>query len=159
MPLDIASSSSGRSTFYVVNLIVTHQLALPNTDAKDPSNKGTLDSKSDRDQDNTVEEPDDDFSDMKNVDKQFEIGDKFSIDNYYDTRFRQMQQLACKVIAKAWVKVVECKKQVKHPYNGGKIAKEKGAKKGTGGELTKPDWWPKYNCRHREPDHLKKDGK
>ena len=96
---------------------------------------------------------------MNSVYKQIQIGDRRLIDEYYDTRFRQMQQVPCKTIAKAWIKTVESKKQVKHPYNGGKIAKELGAEKGTGGELTKPDWWPKSNCRHREPDHLKKHGK
>ena len=106
----------------------------------------------------TEEEPDDDFTDMTIIEKQIQIGDARLIDGFYETRFRQIQQLSCKTIAKAWIKTVESKKQVRHPYNGGKLAKEYGAARGTGGELTKPDWWPRFGCRHREPDHVKRDG-
>ncbi|KAJ4146836.1 hypothetical protein LMH87_001395 [Akanthomyces muscarius] len=56
---------------------------------------------------------------------------------------------ACKLIAKAWVKAVEPKKQSTHPY--------------TGSDGKAPDWWPKPwgptkddKVRHKEPDHLYK---
>lgn len=70
----------------------------------------------------------------------------------YDLRFRGLQQTACKLIAKAWVKLVEPKKQSTHPY--------------TGSDEKAPDWWPKpwgstrdEKVRHKEPDHLYKKGK
>ncbi|KAI8628634.1 hypothetical protein F5Y19DRAFT_476181 [Xylariaceae sp. FL1651] len=77
------------------------------------------------------------------------IGDEQAVWNFYDQRFRNIQQTACKLIAKAWVKAVEPKKQSTHPY--------------TGGDKTRPDWWPKLwgpqlhqKVRHKEPDHLGK---
>lgn len=70
---------------------------------------------------------------------------------FYDQRFKSCQQSACKLIAKAWVKAVEPKKQSTHPY--------------TGSDEKAPDWWPKpwgtskeEKVRHKEPDHLYKRG-
>ncbi|KAI3337104.1 hypothetical protein HD806DRAFT_542819 [Xylariaceae sp. AK1471] len=81
------------------------------------------------------------------------IGDGEAVYAFYDQRFRSCQQAACKIIAKAWVKAVEPKKQSTHPY--------------TRGDETRPDWWPKtytkfgsdvvQGLRHKEPDHLGKD--
>ena len=72
--------------------------------------------------------------------------------NFYDQRFKSCQQSACKLIAKAWVKAVEPKKQSTHPY--------------TGSDEKAPDWWPKPwgttkedKVRHKEPDHLYKRGR
>jgi len=80
-----------------------------------------------------------------------QIGDDKAIWDVYDTRLRSLQQTACKTMAKAWVKLVEPKKQSNHPY--------------TGGEDKAPDWWPKSwgptkeeRVRHREPDHILKPG-
>jgi hypothetical protein len=77
------------------------------------------------------------------------IGDKDAVWNFYQQRFRNCQQSACKLIAKAWVKAVEPKKQSNHPY--------------TGKDEKAPDWWPKpwgptkdEKVRHKEPDHLYK---
>lgn len=79
------------------------------------------------------------------------IGDSQEVWKLYDQRFRNCQQTACKLIAKAWVKVVEPKKQTNHPY--------------TGSDEKAPDWWPKpwgptkeQKVRHKEPDHLYKRG-
>lgn len=66
-----------------------------------------------------------------------------AIDNYYSTRFAALQQATCKLVVKAWIKVIEPKKQMKYPYNKG--------------EELKPVWWPE-GVRHREPDHLSKTG-
>jgi hypothetical protein len=70
---------------------------------------------------------------------------------FYDQRFKSCQQSACKLIAKAWVKAVEPKKQSTHPY--------------TGSDEKAPGWWPKPwgntkedKVRHKEPDHLYKRG-
>lgn len=69
---------------------------------------------------------------------------------FYDQRFKKIQQNTCKLIAKAWIKAIAPKKQSTHPYTGTKI----------------PDWWPKplgpskdEGMRHKEPDHLFKPGK
>ncbi|KAM0334169.1 hypothetical protein ACHAQA_001189 [Verticillium albo-atrum] len=98
--------------------------------------------------------PIDDDSDIPSVTpgtvtKGLKIGNSEEVWDFYDQRFRNCQQTACKLIAKAWVKVVEPKKQTNHPY--------------TGQEEKAPDWWPRpwgltkdERVRHKEPDHLYK---
>lgn len=77
------------------------------------------------------------------------IGDTEEVTKFLESRFRDLQQAACKIIAKAFVKVVEPKKQTNHPY--------------TGGAERAPKWWPPLpspnrtgGVKHREPDHLLK---
>ncbi|KAI2615444.1 hypothetical protein GGR54DRAFT_612544 [Hypoxylon sp. NC1633] len=77
------------------------------------------------------------------------IGDDKAVWAFYEERFKSIQQNACKLIAKAWVKAVEPKKQSTHPY--------------TGSDEKAPNWWPKpwgpakeQRVRHKEPDHLYK---
>lgn len=83
-----------------------------------------------------------------------EIGDTEKVLAYYESAFRAFQQINCRQIAKAYIKIIEPRKQVKFPYNGGKGGPgEKGDP-----EKTKPEWWP-AGVIHREPDHLKKPGK
>lgn len=79
------------------------------------------------------------------------IGNKDEVWKFYDQRFKNMQQFACKIIAKAWIKLIAPKKQSNHPY--------------TGQDKKAPDWWPKpwgtgreEKVRHKEPDHLYKTG-
>lgn len=60
---------------------------------------------------------------------------------FLELRFSQLQQGMCKTVAKAWIKIIEPKKQTRCPYNKG--------------EEGKPDWWPE-GVRHKEPDHLMK---
>ncbi|KAM5345374.1 hypothetical protein ACJ41O_011236 [Fusarium nematophilum] len=81
--------------------------------------------------------------------KGIKIGNADDVWNFYEQRFKNCQQTACKLIAKAWVKAVEPKKQSTHPY--------------TGSDEKAPDWWPKPwgptkedKVRHKEPDHLYK---
>ncbi|KAI3113248.1 hypothetical protein CBS147330_9870 [Penicillium roqueforti] len=59
------------------------------------------------------------------------------------------------MVAKAFIKFIEPRKQVRHPYNGGK---PRGSAPGTTGdpEKTKPEWWPP-GVMHKEPDHLRKE--
>ncbi|PLW51891.1 hypothetical protein PCASD_00797 [Puccinia coronata f. sp. avenae] len=64
-----------------------------------------------------------------------------SIASFLESKFRQLQQNTCKLVCKAWIKVVEPKKQRKFPYRSG--------------DASKPDWWPR-GVVHREPDHLLK---
>ena len=84
------------------------------------------------------------------------ISDSAALEKFYTTRFIQMQQIPCKVINKAWVKIVQPRKQAHNPYNGGKVAVNAG--KAGCGQLTRPDWWPQEGCPHREPDHIQKKG-
>jgi hypothetical protein len=60
---------------------------------------------------------------------------------FLELRFSQLQQGMCKTVAKAWIKIIEPKKQTRCPYNKG--------------EEGKPTWWPE-GVRHKEPDHLMK---
>ncbi|KZP01676.1 hypothetical protein CALVIDRAFT_559477 [Calocera viscosa TUFC12733] len=62
-------------------------------------------------------------------------------DAWFTDKLHALQQTTCKLVAKCWIKVIEPKKQTKHPYNLG--------------EEGKPIWWPK-GLQHREPDHLLK---
>ncbi|KAK5652525.1 hypothetical protein OQA88_10431 [Cercophora sp. LCS_1] len=81
--------------------------------------------------------------------KAIKVGNDNDVWDFYDHRFRIIQQNACKLIAKAWVKAVAPKKQTHNPY--------------TAGDEKAPDWWPKpwgptkeERVRHVEPDHLLK---
>ncbi|KAG0652329.1 Uncharacterized protein D0Z07_1411 [Hyphodiscus hymeniophilus] len=75
---------------------------------------------------------------------QITIGNEAEVEEFYVTRFKEMQQSSCKVMGKVFVKLVEPKKQTHHPY--------------TKGNDKAPPWWPKTtgenHVRHREPDHL-----
>lgn len=73
--------------------------------------------------------------------KALTIGNHDEVTAFLATRFRQLQQHVCKIVAKAWIKVIEPKKQSRYPYNKG--------------EHSKPTWWPD-DVRHKEPDHLMK---
>ena len=81
--------------------------------------------------------------------QQLRIGDTAEVEKFYAVRFKDMQQSSCKVMGKAFVKLVEPKKQTHHPY--------------TKGDAKAPPWWPKstgeLHVRHREPDHLLRPGK
>ncbi|BCR85899.1 uncharacterized protein ACHE_21357S [Aspergillus chevalieri] len=85
-----------------------------------------------------------------------EVGDTEKVLAYYESALKHFQQINCRQIAKAFIKFIEPRKQVKHPYNGGKPPA--GAPPGQKGdpEKTKPDWWP-AGVQHKEPDHLKKE--
>lgn len=76
------------------------------------------------------------------------IGDDAARDEVYRQCLKDIQQNGCKVIGKAWVKLLEPKKQSTYPYT-------KGAQK-------RPPWWPAMTgpnkIRHKEPDHLHKRG-
>ncbi|KAK3379818.1 hypothetical protein B0T24DRAFT_170561 [Lasiosphaeria ovina] len=79
--------------------------------------------------------------------KGIKIGNSEEVWNFYDQRFRNCQQTACKLIAKIFVKTIAPKKQSNNPY--------------TQSDERAPDWWPKpwgttkdEKVRHKEPDHL-----
>ena len=87
---------------------------------------------------------------------------------YYTTAFRSINQLCCKDISKAWIRLCHPKKQTTHPYNGGKTGRRSKSELRYQGHYTAPDYWPSdenwdglpvpSGCRHKEPDHLKKPG-
>ncbi|EDP47809.1 conserved hypothetical protein [Aspergillus fumigatus A1163] len=85
-----------------------------------------------------------------------EIGDTPKVLDYYERSLKLFRQYNCRQIAKAFIRFIEPRKQVKHPYNGGKPPA--GAPPGKRGdpEKTKPEWWP-ADVVHKEPDHLRKD--
>lgn len=81
--------------------------------------------------------------------KGLRIGDAEEVGEFYALRFRNLQQNACKIVAKGWVRKFEPRKQTNHPY--------------TKGDPMAPDWWPKPwgpgrddRVPHKEPDHLLK---
>jgi hypothetical protein len=80
--------------------------------------------------------------------QQLVIGNEAEVEKFYFVRFKDMQQSSCKVMGKAFVKLVEPKKQTHHPY--------------TKGDEKAPPWWPNTTgekaVRHKEPDHLLKPG-
>lgn len=84
------------------------------------------------------------------------VGDTTKLIEYYEGALRHFQQLNCRMVAKAFIKFIEPRKQVRHPYNGGKPPV--GSAPGTTGdpEKTKPEWWPP-GVMHKEPDHLRKE--
>lgn len=84
------------------------------------------------------------------------VKDRDLLRHYYEKIFQNLQQTNCRVLAKAYVKLVEPRKQVNYPYNGRKIIA--GRTQQLSPEATKPPWWPS-GVSHREPDHLPKVGK
>ncbi|KAJ5087294.1 hypothetical protein N7456_010910 [Penicillium angulare] len=81
------------------------------------------------------------------------IRDKDFVLRYYEKVFQNLQQTNCRVLAKAYIKLVEPRKQVNYPYNGRKLVG--GRTQQLDPDETKPPWWPS-GVSHREPDHLPK---
>ncbi|KAI9374761.1 hypothetical protein BJX61DRAFT_257732 [Aspergillus egyptiacus] len=81
------------------------------------------------------------------------VGQTKLLRTYYEKAFDSFQQLNCRVIAKAFIKLVEPRKQVNHPYNGKRTIA--GSIQTLDPEKTKPKWWP-AGVTHKEPDHLGK---
>ena len=90
---------------------------------------------------------------------------------WYEKVFRSMRQVACKDIVKAWIRYCHPKKQTTHPYNGGKDLEEierSMNEHGYAGHNSMPWYWPsdigwkdksvRVGARHREPDHIHRDG-
>lgn len=100
----------------------------------------------------------DDYSPAGNETTSIRVGDSNKLMNYYEGALKHFQQLNCRMVAKAFIKFIEPRKQVRHPYNGGKPPA--GSAPGTTGdpEKTKPEWWPP-GVMHKEPDHLRKECK
>jgi hypothetical protein len=69
------------------------------------------------------------------------LKDQRAVKEHIEECFKLLQQMPCKSVAKAWIRIIEPKKQTRYPY---KME-----------ERSKPHWWPD-NVRHVEPDHLLK---
>lgn len=82
------------------------------------------------------------------------IIDRDLLQRYYEKAFQNLQQTNCRALAKAYIKLVEPRKQVYFPYNGRTVVV--GVTQQLDPEATKPPWWP-CGVRHREPDHLLKE--
>lgn len=83
------------------------------------------------------------------------VDDEVRLKKYYEKAFETFQQLNCRVIAKAFIKLVEPRKQVNYPYNGRRASSSPGGERRADPEMTKPPWWP-AGVTHKEPDHLLK---
>lgn len=83
------------------------------------------------------------------------VNEKRLLRQYYEKVFQNLQQTNCRVIAKAYIKLVEPRKQAQYPYNGRRTVA--GRTQQFSPEETKPPWWPP-GVSHREPDHLPKAG-
>ncbi|OKL58039.1 hypothetical protein UA08_06737 [Talaromyces atroroseus] len=83
------------------------------------------------------------------------VDDEARLKKYYEKAFEGFQQLNCRVIAKAFIKLVEPRKQVNYPYNGRRASSSPGGERRADPEMTKPPWWP-AGVTHKEPDHLLK---
>jgi len=81
--------------------------------------------------------------------RQLQIGNEDEVGKFYSTRFKDMRQSACKVMAGIWVKLLEPKQQTHHPY--------------TKGDESAPPWWPPTtgvnHVRYKETNRLLKPGK
>ncbi|OQE44644.1 hypothetical protein PENCOP_c002G01225 [Penicillium coprophilum] len=82
------------------------------------------------------------------------IRDRDLLRLYYGKAFQNLQQANCRALAKAYIKLVEPRKQVCFPYNGRAVVT--GVIRQLDPEVAKPPWWPP-GVRHREPDHLLKE--
>lgn len=72
---------------------------------------------------------------------------------WFRTAFLAIQQQACRLIAKEWIKTIHPKKQSTHPYNGNFPRNQQADP-----QKTRPPYWPS-GLLHREPDHIDRDGK
>nr|POE76229.1 uncharacterized protein CFP56_59708 [Quercus suber] len=81
------------------------------------------------------------------------ISDHKAVTEFFESRLKDMQQLATKKIAKAWIKGICPRKQALFPY-------QDSSRRRDSEDPNIPEWWPRPEfCSFREPDHIKKEGK
>ncbi|KAJ5948907.1 hypothetical protein N7454_002214 [Penicillium verhagenii] len=92
----------------------------------------------------------DDYASNGSTDKvPIRIGDIQKVMAYYEGAFKHFQQLNCRMVAKAFIKYIEPRKQ--------ESPRQELLPGSTGDpEKTKPEWWPP-GVMHKEPDHLRKE--
>jgi Protein of unknown function (DUF2841) len=86
----------------------------------------------------------------------FEISDVERLKDYLNDAFTSFQQINCRKLAKVWIRAIEPRKQVNFPYNARRKVKD--SQTDSGAETTTEWWPPRHVCRHKEPDHLLKEG-
>lgn len=90
----------------------------------------------------------------------FRADNRDMIEAFLYTRFMQIQQSSAKVIAKAWIKAICPKKQAHYPYVDCNPRPDQPRRRPMhAGAPRVPSFWPDLKlCRHKEPDHLDKNG-
>ena len=95
------------------------------------------------------------------------VGDTEGMEKHFRGLLILLKQANLKTVLKVWIRTMERRKQSDYPYNGGVTAEQSRRLHGRKfpGELSEPFWWPpltkslKPGVRHKEPDHLSKDGR
>ncbi|OAL22551.1 hypothetical protein AYO22_07109 [Fonsecaea multimorphosa] len=82
---------------------------------------------------------------------QIRVDDHEKLTQWYRQAFLVLQQVACRLVAKVWIKEIHPKKQSTHPYNGQMPRGEP-----PDPNRTRPPYWPD-DVIHREPDHIGRD--
>ncbi|OAP61198.1 hypothetical protein AYL99_03399 [Fonsecaea erecta] len=82
---------------------------------------------------------------------QIRVDDHEKLAQWYRQAFLILQQVACRLVAKVWIKEIHPKKQSTHPYNGQMPRGEP-----PDPDRTRPPYWP-AEVIHREPDHIGRD--
>jgi len=108
------------------------------------------------------EDEDEPWSNHGNMQITLHIANQDEVVHFLKMRFTQIQQLATKVIAKAWIKAICPKKQANFPYvdsNPRADQSQKRRRPRHDGPPRIPLFWPDVDlCRHKEPDHTRKTG-
>jgi hypothetical protein len=108
------------------------------------------------------EDEEESYSSHGNMQITLHIGNPDEVVHFLEMRFTQIQQLATKVIAKAWIKAICPKKQANFPYvdsNPRPDQSQKRRRPRHDGSPRIPLFWPDVDlCRHKEPDHTRKAG-
>lgn len=91
----------------------------------------------------------------------FYVREEDKVISFLYTRFMQIQQLAGKLIAKAWIRAICPKKQANYPYVDSNPRPDQPRRKTRhDGPPRIPSFWPDTDrCRHKEPDHTDKYGR
>ncbi|KIX09958.1 uncharacterized protein Z518_01039 [Rhinocladiella mackenziei CBS 650.93] len=82
---------------------------------------------------------------------QIRVDDREKLEQWFEEAFLTLQQVACRLVAKVWIKKIHPKKQSTHPYNGQMPRGEP-----ADSNRTRPPYWPP-DVIHREPDHIGRD--
>ncbi|KAK6002477.1 hypothetical protein QM012_001227 [Aureobasidium pullulans] len=106
------------------------------------------------------DENEENWSNHGNMQITLHIANEDEVVHFLKMRFTQIQQLATKVIAKAWIKAICPKKQANFPYvdsNPRPDQNQKRRRPRHEGAPRVPLFWPDVElCRHKEPDHTRK---
>lgn len=137
-----------------LGLLHREETAVPSTSSKRKA-VSSADSSDD-------EDDNEDWGNHGNMQVTLHIANEDEVLHFLKMRFTQIQQLATKVIAKAWIKAICPKKQANYPYvdsNPRADQNQKRRRPKHDGAPRIPTFWPDISlCRHKEPDHTRKTG-